>query len=160
MSQSYHHLQKTPLRSTNTTQPASAGLVVPISQATMGENIYAERSRVNDEAENLSTETGNPVLFSPGDGDGWSQEGQDELIPGFNGMVSEWSLWETPCHARHVSLNINIIYSAGSRNAARCVEPIPSDPKVYLRKYPARVLAAAANADPSRKSEESSRARS
>ncbi|KAH9966319.1 hypothetical protein BGW80DRAFT_733399 [Lactifluus volemus] len=89
MSQSYHHLQKTPLRSTNTTQPASAGLVVPISQATMGENIYAERSRVNDEAENLSTETGNPVLFSPGDGDGWSQEGQDELIPGFNGMDPE-----------------------------------------------------------------------
>jgi hypothetical protein len=86
MSQSYHHLQKTPLRSSNTSQPASAGLVVPISQATTGENIYVERSRVN-EAESLSTESGNPVLFSAGDGG--SQEGQDELIPGFNGMVSQ-----------------------------------------------------------------------
>jgi hypothetical protein len=89
MSQSYHHLQKTPLRPANTSQPASAGLVVPLSQATTGESIYGERSRVNDEAGNLSTETGNPVLFSAGDGDAWSQEGQDELIPGFNGMVSE-----------------------------------------------------------------------
>jgi hypothetical protein len=89
MSQSYHHLQKTPLRPTNTSQLASSGLVVPISQATTGENMYGEQSRVNDEAEDLSTETGNPVLFSAGDGDAWSQEGQDELIPGFNGRVSE-----------------------------------------------------------------------
>jgi hypothetical protein len=89
MSQSYHHLPNTPLRSSNASQPVPAGLVGAMSQATTGEDLYAERSRVNDEVEDLSTGTGNPVLFPAGDNDTWSQDAQEGWIPGFRGRVSE-----------------------------------------------------------------------
>ena len=67
----------------------STGTVGANPQATTGENPYGERSRVSDETQDWSTGSGNPVLLPQGENDTWSQDTQDEWIPGFRGRVSE-----------------------------------------------------------------------
>jgi hypothetical protein len=88
MSQPYH-LLNTSMRSSNTPQSVSTGTVGANPQATTGENPYGERSRVSDETQDWSTGSGNPVLLPQGENDTWSQDTQDEWIPGFRGRVSE-----------------------------------------------------------------------
>ncbi|KAI0291507.1 hypothetical protein B0F90DRAFT_1776640 [Multifurca ochricompacta] len=84
MSQSYPHSDPS-LGSLNTSQTASG---VNIQAAATGENPYAGRSGPSDEARNLSTSAaGYPVHFaSAGENETWSQDTQDEWIPGFAQM--------------------------------------------------------------------------
>jgi hypothetical protein len=60
------------------------------AQASTVDSQYSERLRANDDARNLSTSTGYPVHFSSGgENDSWSQDAQDDWIPGFGAMVSD-----------------------------------------------------------------------
>lgn len=58
-----------------------------------------------------------------------------------------------------VTPNKTSVYSVGSRDTARCLEPLPSDPPVHLRRHRARILAAA-DTEPTRCAEKSRRERS
>jgi len=57
------------------------------SQATTVDSPYPERPRANDDGRNFSSVgTGYPALFSGGESDSWSQDAQDDWIPGFGAM--------------------------------------------------------------------------
>ncbi len=71
--------------STNAPHGAPTGMAGANTQATTVDSPYAERSRANDDARNLSMGTGYPVPFSSGENDAWPQ---DDWIPGFGAMVS------------------------------------------------------------------------
>ena len=71
-------------------QAGPTGMGSANAQATTVDSQYAERLRANDDARNLTTSTGYPVHFSSGgESDSWSQDAQDDWIPGFGAMVSK-----------------------------------------------------------------------
>lgn len=48
-----------------------------------------ENPSIGDEAQSLSTGADYSVLFSAGESDSWTQDTQNEWIPGFRAMVSK-----------------------------------------------------------------------
>ena len=83
MPQSYH-LPETPLGSSNTPQTVPLGLAANTTQAAAVDN-----PSTSDEMQNLSAGADYPVQTSAGDGDAWTQDTQNEWMPGFGRMVSK-----------------------------------------------------------------------
>jgi hypothetical protein len=82
MSQSYH-LPETSL-SSNAPQTVPLGLAANTSQATTVDN-----PSTSDETQNLPAGADYPVHSSAGDGDAWTQDTQNEWMPGFGRMVGK-----------------------------------------------------------------------
>ncbi len=83
MSQSYH-LPDASLGSSNTSQAVPLGMAGANTHA-----IAVENPSVADEVQNMSAGADYPALFSAGESDAWTQDTQNEWIPGFGGMVSK-----------------------------------------------------------------------
>lgn len=83
MSQSFH-LPNTSLGSSTAPQTVPLGMTSANAQATTVEN-----PSIGDEAQSLSAGADYSALFSAGESDSWTQDTQNEWLPGFRAMVSK-----------------------------------------------------------------------
>ena len=83
MSQTFH-LPNTSLGSSTAPQTAPLGMTSANPQATTVEN-----PSMGDEVQSLSAGADYSSLFSTGESDSWTQDTQNEWLPGFRAMVSQ-----------------------------------------------------------------------